>query len=229
VRPLLPREQVLLGGLGLLVLVAAFSLFIYVPQTDEAATLTRRLAAQRADVAPLQKEVQRKQELEREIAELQSAVQTLDAKLPSTREIPQLLLQLDQLAHQTGVTVTSLKPGIPESVAVPQASSPLPPRIRGGSATPAPQVSKSTAPKVSQPDILNYQKFAIALETKGTFSATLKFVHGLESFPRFLAISDMRVTQASSPSMREDNPEDPVLSLGLTATAYARPESGDVP
>lgn len=228
-RPLPLREQMLLGGLGLLVLVAAFSLFIYAPKTDEAAALTRRLDAQRADVAPLQKDVQREQELEREIAGLQSTARILDAKLPTAREIPQLLLQLDQLAQQTGVTVTSIKPGNLESVAVPHAASPQPPLRRGGGASPPPAVSKGTASKVSQPEILNYQKFAIALETKGTFSATLKFVHGLESFPRFLAISDMRLTQASSPSMPEVNPEDPVLSLGLTATAYARPESGDVP
>ena len=228
-RPLLPREQMLLGGLGLLVLVAAFSLFIYAPKTDEAAALTRRLDAQRADVAPLQKDVQREQELEREIAGLQSTARILDAKLPSAREIPQLLLQRDQLAQQTGVTVTSIKPGTLESVAVPQATSPQPPLRRGGSAAPSLGTSRSTAPKNSPPEIANYQKFAIALETKGTFSATMKFVHGLESFPRFLAISDMRLTQASSLSMREDNPEDPVLSLGLTATAYARPESGGVP
>jgi Tfp pilus assembly protein PilO len=217
----------LLWALGLLALVAAFYFLIYWPKTNEAATLTRQLGAQRADVARLQKEAQRKQELERDIGDLQKDIRAIETKLPSAREIPQLLLQLDQLAGQTGVTVTSIKPGILETVTAPAAASPEPPRMRGSGITPALAVPQSKAPKASQRETANYQKFTIALETKGTFSATLNFVHGLADFPRFLAITDMRVTQGSS--VREENPEDPVLSLGVTATAYVKPESGDIP
>jgi Tfp pilus assembly protein PilO len=217
----------LLWALGLLALVAAFYLLIYLPKTSEAATLTRQLGAQRADVAGLQKEAQRKQELEHDIGDLQKDIRAIEAKLPSAREIPQLLLQLDQLAGQTGVTVTSIKPGVLETVTAPAAASPEPPRMRGSRTTPALAVPESKASKASQRETAPYQKFTIVLETKGTFSATFNFVHGLADFPRFLAIADMRVTQV--PSMREENPEDPILSLGVTATAYVKPESGDIP
>jgi hypothetical protein len=122
--------------------------------------------------------------------------------------------------------VTSIKPGTLEPVTAPNAGSPDPLRGRGGKPTPTPAVPESRRPKTSQPLTANYQRFTVALETKGTFSATLKFVHGLEDFPRFLAITDMRLTQASI--MREENPADPVLSLGVTVTAYAKPEGVDV-
>ncbi len=225
-RPLLLREQILLWCLGLGALVAAFYLFIYLPKTSEAATLAKQLGVQRADGARLQKEAQRKQELEREIGDLLNDIRANEATLPSAREIPQLLLQLDRLAGRTGVTVASIKPGILETVTAPAAGSSEPLRGRGGRPTPTPAVPESRPPKASQPVTANYQKFMIALETKGTFSATLKFVHGLEDFPRFLAITDMRLTQASI--TREENPADPVLSLGVTVTAYAKPEGGDV-
>ncbi len=226
-RPLQPRERNLLWGLGLLALVAAFYLLFYSPKTNEAAALTKQLGAQQADV-PLEKAVQQKKDLEREIADLQSAIRVMDAKLPSTREIPELLLQLDDLAGQTGITVTSVKPGVPQTVTEAAPITPTGrPRIGESVAPPAPAALVSRTPKVSQPETVNYHKFAIDVETKGTFSATLRFVHGLESTLPFLTLSDIRLTPA--PSMRQDNPEDPVLSLHVTATGYVRPESGDFP
>jgi Tfp pilus assembly protein PilO len=226
VRPLLVREQILLWCLGLVALVAAFYLFVYAPQTHEAATLVDQLGVQRADVARLQKEAQRKPELEREVGDLLNDIRVNEGTLPSSREIPQLLVQLDRLAGRTGVTVTSIKPGTLETVKAPNAASPEPLRGRGGRPNPTPAVPESRPPKASQPVTANYQRFTVALETKGTFSATLKFVHGLEDFPRFLAITDMRLTQASI--TREENPADPVLSLSVTVTAYAKPEGVDV-
>ncbi len=225
-RPLLLREQILVWGLGLVALVVAFYLFIYLPKTSEATTLAKQLGMQRADVVRLQKETQRKQELEREIGALLEDIRVNEATLPSAREIPQLLLQLDRLAGQTGVTVTSIKPGLLETVTAPGAGSSEPPRRRGDRPTSTPVVPEGRPPKAPQSPTANYQRFTIALETRATFLATLKFVHGLEDFPRFLAITDMRLTQASI--TREENPADPILSLTVTATAYAKPESGDI-
>jgi hypothetical protein len=45
----------------------------------------------------------------------------------------------------------------------------------------------------------------------------------LESLPRFLSLSEMRVTVP--PPDVSDNPDDPMLVVTLTATAYALPEA----
>lgn len=226
-RSLRLREQMLLWGLGFFAVVAAFYFFVYSPTTNEAASLAKRLGGQRAEVARLEKEAPREKELDSEIADLQNAIRVLEANLPSGHEISQLLLQLDELAGQTGVTLTSLKPGVLEAATAAPAAPAGPPRTGRRAASPAPATLAGRLSKASQPETANYQKFTIDLETKGSFPAILEFAHGLEFSPHFLAISDMRVTLA--PARRGDDPADPALSLGVTATVYVRPESGDTP
>lgn len=234
------REQMLPWAVGLLAIVAAFYVLVYSPKTNQAATLAKQLEAERADAARLRKEAQGKEELEREIADFQSAIGAIEAKLPSASEIPRLLEQLDELAGQTGVTLTSIKPSALEPVTVPPAASTGSPRTgRDGARSASTAVRVGQTPKDSQPKNADYQKFTIDLETKGTFSATMKFVHALEDFPRFLALSDMRLTppspRSASPqrvpsfSTTEEDPLDPVLSLAVTATAYMKQNGGDTP
>ncbi len=209
-RPLLPREQILLWALGLVALVAAFAVFVYGPKTSEAQALAAQLAAQRADAAHLRQEAQQQQEIEQGVGDLRKSLSAVEARLPSAHEIPPLLLQLDELADRTGVTVTSLKPGVLQPVTVP--------------ASPRGMLPPAQAPP---PPTVRYQKLAIDLETKGTFSSTLDFVRGLEAFPHALALSTVQLTEA--PPGSGGDPEDPVLTLGVTATVYVRSESGDNP
>jgi Tfp pilus assembly protein PilO len=211
VRPLLPREQILLWTLGIVAFVGAFFVLVYAPKANEARALASQLGAQRADLARLRQEAQRQQEFERDLGDLKKSVGAIEAKLPSAREIPPLLLKLDQLAGQTGVTVTSIKPGALQPVTAPAAP-------RGG-LPPRSQPSQPQKPK--------YQKLTIDLETKGTFSSVFDFVRGLETFPHLLAISNVQLSQASSGGGAD--PGDPVLNLGVTATVYVKSEGGDIP
>ena len=216
-RPLRVLEETRLWVAGLLAIGAAFYFLVYSPKTHEGAALATLLAAQRTDIARLQTEVGQKKGIEGEIADLQNATRVLGAKLPSAREIPRLLLQLDELSNRTGVTVTSLKPGPLQAATVPAAA----PARPGGRA------AVSGAPKPPQPKAAPYDRFPIEFEIRGSFPAVVQFVRGLEDFPRFLAISDLRVTPASP--KRGEDPDDPVLTLGVTVTAYVRPENGDSP
>ena len=113
--------------------------------------------------------------------------------------------------------MTSLKPGPLQAATGPVAA----PARPGG------RPAVSGAPKPGQPKPAPYDRFPIEFEIRGSFSAVMQFVRGLEDFPRFLAISDLRVTPASA--KRGDDPEDPALTLGVTVTAYVRPENGDNP
>ena len=216
-RPLRILEETRLWVAALLAVGAAFYFVVYSPKTHEGATLATLLAAQRADIARLQAEVGQKTGIEGQIADLQHAMSVLGTKLPSAREIPRLLLQLDALSSRTGVTVTSLKPGPLQAATVPAAA----PARPGG----RPAVSGASKPGAPKP--APYDRFPIEFEIRGSFSAVMQFVRGLEDFPRFLAISDLRVTPASA--KRGDDPDDPPLTLGVTVTAYVRPENGDNP
>lgn len=216
-RPLLPREQVLLWALGIVALAVAFVVFVYAPMVRAAHAVAAQLEAQRADAARLRQDAQRSAELESAVGDLRKSVSAVEARLSSARGIPPLLLQIDELAGRSGVTVTSIKPGVLQPVGTSAAA-------RGGKGLPR-------TPQGSAPQAPQYQQLTIDLETKGTFASTLDFVRGLESFPRALAITNMQLTQApSGPGMAVGgDPEDPVLTLGVTATVYVRPESGDTP
>ena len=216
-RPLRILEETRLWVGALLAIGAAFYFVVYSPKAHEGATVATLLAAQRTDIARLQAEVGQKKEIEGQIADLQHATSVLGTKLPSAREIPRLLLQLDELSSRAGVTVTSLKPGPLQAATGPVAA----PARPGG------RPAVSGAPKPGQPKPAPYDRFPIEFEIRGSFSAVMQFVRGLEDFPRFLAISDLRVTPASA--KRGDDPDDPPLTLGVTVTAYVRPENGDNP
>lgn len=224
-RPLLPREKVLLWVIGLIVPVVAFYVLVYAPKSQVASQLEQSLAAQRAELAQLQAQAARRGGLQQQLAELQSTVQTLEAKLPSAREIPGLLVQLDALAGRAGVDLTLIKPGPLQPATLPQGapSGPALPRVGGGVAAPKPapaQAGKPSSPAGAE----GFQQFTVELSTRGTFDQILQFVHGIETFPRFLAISDVRLTPA--PSGKDQSPAKPELTLGMTTTAYVVPESG---
>jgi hypothetical protein len=120
------------------------------------------------------------------------------------------------------VTVTSIQPGILEAL-VPLAGSSTPTRAKTAESSPA-AGSSGRGSRAPQPPAAAYQKFTVVVETKGTFSAIVRFVEGLESLPRFLSLSEMRVTLP--PLNASDNPGDPVLVVNVTATSYALPENG---
>jgi Tfp pilus assembly protein PilO len=219
-KPLRVLEETRLWVASLLVIGAAFYFLVYSPKTHEGTTLAALVAAQRTDIARLQAEIGQRKGIEGEIADLQNATSGLGTKLPSAREIPRLLLQLDELSSRTGVTVTSLKPGPLQTATVPSAAP-------AGPARPGGRAPVSGTPKPAKPKPAPYDRFPIEFEIRGSFPAVMQFVRGLEDFPRFLAISDLRVTPATP--KRGEDPDDPAMSLAFTVTAYVRPENGDSP
>lgn len=218
-KSLQPRERILLLVVGLLAIVAVFYVFIYAPNSQEAARASQQLAGQRAELARLQALAQRRGELERSIRDLQSSVDVLEAKLPSAREIPNLLLQLDALASQSQVDLRSIRPG-PLAPAVLPSKGPAPGAAGAGAASPP-------AKQPQQQQRTGYQQFQLDLSVEGPFDRILQFGRGVEDFPRFLAISDIRIGSAPQ---RRGAPASiagaPRLSLSITATAYVLPVEG---
>lgn len=225
-RPLLPRERLLLWVVGLIVPVVAFYVFVYTPKSQEASQLARDLGAQQAELGRLKGQASRRGVLERQIAELQAQVQTLEAKLPTSREIPDLLVQLEALAGRTGVDLTLIKPGPLQPATLPQQapSGPALPRVGGGVVAPKAAEAQGAKPQ-APPGSEGFQQFTVELSTRGTFDQLVSFVRGVEDFPRFLAISDLRLVPAP-PGKDTSSRAAPVLTLGMTTTAYVVPESG---
>jgi Tfp pilus assembly protein PilO len=194
----------------MLVAVGGFYNFIYTPKTNEIAKLKLALKPKQEELKRVQAQAARKDELERQLADLQVQVREVEAKLPSSREIPVLLVQLERLASQVGVDLTLIKPGAPAPQAAPSGQQPA----RSGAA-PAGSAAAQAAGLVS---------FALDLNAEGSFDMVENFLRGIETFPRFIAMSSMGVTplppRAGESALRSR------LAVRVTANAYFVPGSG---
>ena len=206
-RPLVPREKVLLSIVALLVVALGFYYLIYSPKMKEITAVSQQLKTKQAELTRLQAEAAKKDQLERRLQELQRQVAETEAKLPSSREIPTLLVQLEGLAAQVGANLTLIRPGPAQGQGQGQGGQPTRP---GAAASPAPG--------------LGLQQFNLELNAEGTFDKVQSFVRGIENFPRFIAMSDLKITPL--PSKQGESSERPRLAIGLSAVTYFVPESG---
>ncbi len=207
-RPLLPREKVILWFLAVLVIGIGFYYLVYAPKSAEINAASQELKRAKDELVRLQAQAARKEMIERRLKDLQQQVKETEAKLPSSREIPTLLVQLEGLASQSGANLTLIRPGPPAS---------------GGAGTTQP--GRTGAPAAAaQSQALGLQQFSLELTAEGTFDVVESFVRGIENFPRFIAMSDLKITPL--PPRVGEGAERPRLAVGLTATTYFVPESG---
>ncbi|TMI80057.1 MAG: hypothetical protein E6H04_09310 [Bacillati bacterium ANGP1] len=199
------RERAILWVLILLVAVGGFYNFVYSPKTKEIAALTKQLKPKQDELKRVQAQAARKDELERQLADLQVQVREIEAKLPSSREIPLLLVQLERLAGQVGVDLTLIKPSQPAQ------------------ATQAPKPGTAAAGAAAA-QAAGLQSFGLELNAEGSFDMVENFLRGIETFPRFIAMNGMGMTPL--PPRPGESPLRPRLSVRVAANAYFVPGSG---
>jgi Tfp pilus assembly protein PilO len=204
-RPLLPREKMILWVLGVLVAGLGFYFLVYSPKITEINKLTAQLKVKQAELKQLQAAAARKDEVERRLQAVKRDVTDTEAKLPTSKEIPILLVQLEGLASQVGANLTLIRPGPVQGTG-------------GGQQPPKP----GTAPSPAQG--LGLQQFTLELTAEGPFDTVQNFVRGIERFPRFIAMTDLKITPL--PGKPGDSSDRPRLSVGVSATTYYVPESG---
>ena len=205
-KPLTARDKFVVWALAVVGLLVVFYFYVYTPKTREISAVSRQLKAAQADLARLQAQAARKEELDRRVQQIQHDLQDTEAKLPSAREIPVLLVRLETLASQVSANLTLIKPGPLQTPQQPVG---------------APQPSRPGAPPAPATAAISYQTFSLELNVEGPFDVISSFVHGIETFPRFISMTDLRL----SPTARVGQIS-PTLNLGLQATSYVLPESG---
>jgi len=204
-RPLLPREKGILWVLAVLVVAIGFYYVIWAPKSKEIGALSQQLKTKQDELVRLRAQAAQKDQLEKRLQELQRQVADTEAKLPTSREIPALLVQLEGLASQVGANLTLIRPG-------PQQGA------QGTGQPPRP----GTAP--APPPGLGLQQFNLELNAEGTFDNVQSFLRGIENFPRFIAMSDLKITPL--PARAGESAGRPKLAIGVSATTYFAPEGG---
>ncbi len=211
-KPLQAREKTILWVVAMLVMVVGFYNFVYSPKTKEYTTVAVQLKAKQEELTRVQAQAARKDELERRMQELQRDLRETEAKLPTSREIPVLLVQLERLAGQVGANLTLIRPGPAQQG----------PQAPAGQAAPRPGQAAPSGPAAApSAGLLAY---ALELNAEGPFDTVKNFLRGIETFPRFIAMSDLRI--APMPPKPGESALQPRLAVGVTATTYFVPEGG---
>lgn len=167
------RQRLLLIAIAALLVLLAFNYLVYQPRQARYRTLTAELVQRQQERDRLRAIVGRTEALEREYSELQAVVAILDAKLPTEKEIPSLLVQLEEL-------VTSMKVDL--SVIGPGALQPAQAQTPGGAQAGAQPAGAS-----------GYGVVPVRLRVTATYPELVELLGALQNFPRLMAVKTISV------------------------------------
>ena len=105
-----PHQKMILVGLLIVVLLAAFVWFIYIPKNAEIKTLEQQIAQINNEIAVNQAKARRLEELKRENEELAKQLALLKEQLPPESEVATLLKQVSDMGIKTGLDFKLWKP-----------------------------------------------------------------------------------------------------------------------
>lgn len=87
-----------------------FSYFVLLPMRNQLKSLEEEKARLRQEVVVLQRKIAELRELEERLRELEDFAQTLSRRLPEEKDIPDLLVTIEDAAFLSGLELVSLKP-----------------------------------------------------------------------------------------------------------------------
>jgi Tfp pilus assembly protein PilO len=110
------KIAIIVGGDVLLLLMGWFLLIS--PQRSTAKSISQSIAATQLQIAEAKKPIVQTQPTAVEQPEIETAdLYSLAKAMPSTMDTPTLLLELNQIARQAGVTLSTIQPGQPDAAA----------------------------------------------------------------------------------------------------------------
>ncbi|MFC5928103.1 hypothetical protein D6T64_10370 [Cryobacterium melibiosiphilum] len=149
-----------------------------------------------------------------DIDTLRSELAELRAAIPTTVDLPEFLLQLDELAAQNGVTIGSVSLGDP----IPQA---LTAAVDPAAAVPA----ASAAPAAPAADAAAAGPFAtisLSLSVTGGSSGVLGFVNGLQQGERMVSVTAFNTSFSTEADAASG-------TSSITATMYVLDAGSELP
>ncbi len=176
--------RILLIALGVVLVLVVYYYFAYLPIKATHDRLSAELASRIAERDRLQGIASRREALEREFTDLQNVMAVVEAKLPTEKDVPTLLVQLETLVTSLKVDLTSISPGglVPAGAAKGAPS--------GGAAQPAaPQAARA------------YSIMPIKLGVTATFKQLVELMAALQDFPRLMAVRTLSVAPGTLPKL----------------------------
>jgi type IV pilus assembly protein PilO len=168
--------------IGLICVVLGYLAFTFFVQSamDRHSELDAKLTELRQQVAEKEKTAAQMDRYIRETAEVRESFKTALLKLPSEKEIPELLASIAAAGSNAGVDFIAFEPKPPERKPPETKPAPKPPATTG----------KQTAPEKF------YDEIPVKVQLTGTFHNTLSFFAATAKLSRIVNIEDIAMTDA---------------------------------
>jgi type IV pilus assembly protein PilO len=175
--------------IGLVFVVLSYFAFTFLVQSamDKHSDLSAKLTDLRQQIAEKEKTAAQMNRYIREIAEARESFRTALLKLPSEREIPELLASIANAGGNAGVDFIAFEPKPLE---------PKPPETKPAAPKPpATATAPAAAPKPAEPAKF-YEELPVKVQLTGSFHSVLSFFEAAAKLPRIVNVEDIAMSDA---------------------------------
>ncbi len=190
------RERLILIVAVVILGAICWKFFIYDPQQAAHASLVAARDAAANELAKNENILARGPAVQTEYDRLRAFIAKVEAKLPTSKEIPSLLIAMEQLTHRLGVGFENIRPGPLESVTSTGA-----PVAAAGSGAAAKEAAGKPVP---------YSRIQVNLTISGSFVQVVEYLRQLREFPRLIVVRSVSLSPQTLPK----------LGIGLAAEIY---------
>ncbi len=184
------REQILVTVGLILVVGLGYYFLAYQAQRSEYERLSAQLEERQKELDRLQSIAKQRAQLEKEYAEIQGFVASVEGKLPTMKEMPTLLVQLERMSKSLKIKLQAIRPSPLEAVSPEgQASS--------GQTPPA---AAAKAPKAA----VAYYRFPIKMNISADYGQVVQLMTRLNDFPRLIRVRRLGVGPKTLPELNLD-------------------------
>ena len=202
-----PSKQSLTGlGVAVVLLLVVLG-FTYYELARRVHSLDVQIAEKTHKLENSQEIARRLSVVEQEYFDDQMKLSALEQGVSTRAYVPTLLRQVEELGKSVNLRVVGVRPKAPEA-------SPAPP--------PSPNDDK-TKVAVKKPE--PYDKLEIDIEMNGKYANVTKFLYGITSFPKIIAVNTIQLKPVSQPQLIAS----PELSVKVNTTAFILKEAGAKP
>jgi Tfp pilus assembly protein PilO len=195
------REQIIIY-VGLILIVGVGYYFLaYQAKRSEYERLSTQLEERQKELDRLQSIAKQRPQLEKEYAEIQGFVASVEGKLPTMKEMPTLLVQLERMSKSITIKLQSIRPSPLEAVS---------PEGQGANAQTPPTGAK--APKAAPA----YYRFPIKMTITANYGQVVQLMTRLNDFPRLMRVRRLGVAPRTLPE----------LNLDIDVDTYVLPKEG---
>lgn len=195
--------QLLMGAAGLVLAAGGGVAFLMNSQIGQ---MQQTIAAKEAEVGSNEQVAQRYQQTLDAYNATATKTHFLESSVAAKSFVPTLLKQLQGLAAQTHLNVTSVRPGA--------LTSPTPAKPAGVATADA----SAAAPAAEKKKPAPYDTLDIAVDIKGSYANTVTFLYGLTQFPKIVSVASAQMQPGPADTLTPGAP--PVVTTNLHLTAF---------